>query len=227
METSDFREMPQEERLRHVQSILARYHAAREKSPYLETYKEAEAGYWYPLLSVLDAALRSGNKKVLDIGTAYGTLLLYSVLWGNEGFGIDMTDAYWSKELEAEYPISWSKTNIEAEAVPWPHTFDVVIFTEVLEHMNYNPVPVFQKIHQCLTPGGLLLISTPWSRHYTPNHCWPDVFALPYYKEGGAFVDAECKYYTIDELVALSLHTGFAIQFLQLYQGHLLAGLVK
>ncbi|WP_272942320.1 hypothetical protein [Paenibacillus elgii] len=33
-------------------------------------------------MSVLDAALSSGNKKVLDIGTAYGTLLLYSVLWG-------------------------------------------------------------------------------------------------------------------------------------------------
>ncbi|MCM3268966.1 hypothetical protein [Paenibacillus elgii] len=154
MPTSDFLDMPQEERLRHVQSILAQYHAPRERSPYLEAYKEAEAGYWYPLLSVLDAALRSGNKKVLDIGTAYGTLLLYSVLWGNEGFGIDM-------------------------------------------------------------------------RHYTPNHRWPDVFDLPYYQEGDAFVDAECKYYTIDELVALSLHTGFAIQFLQLYQGHLLAGLVK
>ncbi|WP_010494893.1 hypothetical protein [Paenibacillus elgii] len=45
MPTSDFREMPQEERLRYVQSILARYHAARERNPYLEAYKEAEAGY--------------------------------------------------------------------------------------------------------------------------------------------------------------------------------------
>lgn len=32
MQTSDFREMPQEERLRHVQGILARYHAAREEA---------------------------------------------------------------------------------------------------------------------------------------------------------------------------------------------------
>lgn len=82
------------------------------------------------LLQRLDSLLKGERKRVLDVGAAYGTLLLYSVLWGSEGFGVDMTDAYWSSELEKEYPIKWARVNIEAEELPWSESFDVILFTE-------------------------------------------------------------------------------------------------
>lgn len=38
--------------------------------------------------------------------------------------------------------------------------FDIVVFTEIVEHINI-PVPVLERIHRLLRPGGRLYITTP------------------------------------------------------------------
>ena len=39
--------------------------------------------------------------------------------------------------------------------------FDAVIFSEVIEHLNMNPLPVLQEINRILKPDGILYITTP------------------------------------------------------------------
>lgn len=39
--------------------------------------------------------------------------------------------------------------------------FDIVISCETLEHLNFNPLPVFKEINRVLTVGGALYIATP------------------------------------------------------------------
>ena len=40
-------------------------------------------------------------------------------------------------------------------------SFEIVNFTEILEHLNFNPLPVLKEIYRVLVPGGMVMISTP------------------------------------------------------------------
>jgi SAM-dependent methyltransferase len=52
--------------------------------------------------------------------------------------------------------------NIEIDEFPYPdETFDVVIFSELIEHLAINPVWALAEIHRVLKPGGHLVLSTP------------------------------------------------------------------
>jgi 2-polyprenyl-3-methyl-5-hydroxy-6-metoxy-1,4-benzoquinol methylase len=55
----------------------------------------------------------------------------------------------------------------------WPHnlavlpltlpsnTFDIIVFTEVIEHLNFNPIPLLCEFSRILKPGGLVYCATP------------------------------------------------------------------
>jgi len=38
---------------------------------------------------------------------------------------------------------------------------DVVLFTEVIEHIAFNPVPLWREIHRVMRPGGSIIVTTP------------------------------------------------------------------
>ena len=60
-----------------------------------------------------------------------------------------------------------TKCDVETEAVPFPaETFDVVLFSELFEHLRINPVFTLRGVHRVLKPGGLLLLSTPNLRSF-------------------------------------------------------------
>lgn len=52
--------------------------------------------------------------------------------------------------------------NIETEDFPYPdESFDVVLFSELIEHLVLNPVRALSEIHRVLRPGGRVVITTP------------------------------------------------------------------
>ena len=52
--------------------------------------------------------------------------------------------------------------NACGDPLPFPdQSFDAVLLPEVLEHIQYSPVPLFREIARVLRPGGQVLISTP------------------------------------------------------------------
>lgn len=52
------------------------------------------------------------------------------------------------------------------QPIPYPDDFfDLLVFTEVLEHLTTNPFDVMDELRRVLKPGGRLLIATP-------NQCW-------------------------------------------------------
>ncbi|MGH1566708.1 MAG: methyltransferase domain-containing protein [Nitrosopumilus sp.] len=53
--------------------------------------------------------------------------------------------------------------------------FDIVIFTEVLEHFNFHPVMILKKIHSLLKSPDKLYLSTP------DSHEWGKI--TKYYKK--------------------------------------------
>ena len=52
--------------------------------------------------------------------------------------------------------------NVEEDEFPYPAgSFQVVLFCEMLEHLLMNPLATLRQIHRVLTPGGLLILTTP------------------------------------------------------------------
>ena len=137
---------------------------------YAAAYRAEELSYWLhvPRWLYRDAGERP-PRRCLDVGCAYGTLLLYARrLTGCEAFGTDFTDAYAGRELFGRHGIQFAVSNVELDPLPWPHAFDVILFTEVLEHLNFRAAPTLRKLASHLAPGGLIYLSTPdaaeWGR---------------------------------------------------------------
>jgi SAM-dependent methyltransferase len=52
--------------------------------------------------------------------------------------------------------------NVETDEFPYPdETFDVVVFSELIEHLAVNPVWTLAEIHRVLRPGGHVIVTTP------------------------------------------------------------------
>jgi 2-polyprenyl-3-methyl-5-hydroxy-6-metoxy-1,4-benzoquinol methylase len=47
---------------------------------------------------------------------------------------------------------------------------DAVIFSEIIEHLAFNPVRMWQKIYRVLRPGGKVFVTTPNSLHFERLH---------------------------------------------------------
>ncbi len=61
-----------------------------------------------------------------------------------------------------ELVFAYEAFNIETDRFPYDdESFDVVVFSELIEHLGVNPVRALAEMHRVLRPGGLLIVSTP------------------------------------------------------------------
>lgn len=52
--------------------------------------------------------------------------------------------------------------NIETDEFPYAdNSFDVVVFSELIEHLGVNPVRTLAEIHRVLRPDGVVIVTTP------------------------------------------------------------------
>jgi len=102
---------------------------------------------------------------VLDVGNAPGHVAYLLASLGHDITGLNLNAAW-----RATYPVKeWldlfkvREVDIENRTLPFrDHSFDVVVFTEVLEHIAIkNPTLVLKEFQRVLKPHGLLLFSTP------------------------------------------------------------------
>jgi SAM-dependent methyltransferase len=146
---------------------------------YYETYKKYEFGYWQYIPNWIYRYCQSNKiERILDVGIAYGTLALFTKLISNcDSYGVDFVK-YISDDLVNKYDIKYQINNIETDQFPWDIKFDLILFTEVFEHLNYNVVPTLQKIKNLLSENGKIFFSTPdakfWGRCKLYNS-WKDM----------------------------------------------------
>ena len=58
--------------------------------------------------------------------------------------------------------VAYEAFNIETDPFPYAdESFDVVIFSELIEHLGVNPVRALAEIHRVLRPGGVVVVTTP------------------------------------------------------------------
>lgn len=139
---------------------------------YEQSYRAEEHLYWAHFPNwIAEFAHTRKIEAVLDVGCAYGTLLLHTMRTARcPGYAIDFKDTYLSQGLIESLGIQFAVANIERQPVPWPRPFDVILFSEVLEHLNFQAVPTLRKLRDSLTASGRLYLSTPNRDDWGPCH---------------------------------------------------------
>jgi 2-polyprenyl-3-methyl-5-hydroxy-6-metoxy-1,4-benzoquinol methylase len=111
---------------------------------------------------------RAKGKLVLDVGAHW---LQQSLLWTHAGARVAALDL----------PITFADSNVQKLAQSYQidlleeadlasaktlqtlaeSSVDIVLFTEVIEHLAFNPIALWQALYRVLKPGGVIVLSTP------------------------------------------------------------------
>jgi len=192
-----------------------------ENAYYETSYRTEESAYWskIPRWIVEDAELRqliAPNElvKILDVGCGYGTLLAFaSAEYQGSGVCLDIIP-YLQPEIQQRYAITYVKTDVEKDAFPADLMVDVVLMTEVIEHLNFHPRFTLEKIYAALKPGGSFFLSTP-----DAEHGWGRM--LDYYRSldempppdaDKPWIDGHIWQYTEREIREVLENAGFTIE---------------
>lgn len=105
-----------------------------------------------------------GKKNIIDIGCGAGTLCFYVASKGIQVLGIDISSKAIkmcqesSRRLGLDKLAKFKVVNFPEESVDIK--FDLVIFTEVIEHLRDDKLAL-EKIFNILNKGGVVIITTP------------------------------------------------------------------
>lgn len=135
---------------------------------YAKEYVKWEKTYWYDIIDwISEDFLGKKNLKCLDIGSGYGTLLVYcQKLLGSTSYCINDKKGFLDTRVIEKFKIKAKYRNIELEEFPFEEKFDIILLTAVLEHFNFNPVPTLKKLHAALKEEGVFYVSVPNSNSY-------------------------------------------------------------
>ena len=111
-----------------------------------------------------------GQKRVLEIGSAYGFDLIH---FGAGSVGLDVRETY--RKFGASIGLDIREANVEADLPTFEQPFEAVYCSNLVEHL-VAPHLFLLRLHRLLTPNGLICIRVPITPH-------PWVFVL--YKLAG------------------------------------------
>lgn len=59
------------------------------------------------------------------------------------------------------FTFDYLNNNVDVEDIPFEGSFEIVLFCEVIEHLVGDPIGALRRIKDKLSPGGLLILTTP------------------------------------------------------------------
>jgi len=191
-------------------------------SHYTTTYSQYERGYWGQIPNWMGEFLSGHtNTQILDIGPGWGGLSCFTKLLVPCDIIAIERKFYLTPLVTRLLDLSLINGDVERQAeLLWLCAkFGCVIFTEVIEHLNFHPQPTLEMVHEIMLPGGRLYVSTP-----DANSSWgkapgqKDLDEAPKFDskvhsfDNPAWVDAHTHIYTTVELKGLLVACGFKIR---------------
>jgi 2-polyprenyl-3-methyl-5-hydroxy-6-metoxy-1,4-benzoquinol methylase len=161
--------------------------------------------YLYTFAFLPEVPTSAQKPKLLDIGGAYG-------VFADALKSIGLYQLTVGDVVDSEQVI---KFDCERDVYPFENdSFDVVLFTEVLEHLTEDPMFALTEINRVLKIGGQILLTTPnlssWKAiNRALKHENPYLFSI-YVRTGGT--DRHNREYTYNEVVKLIEAAGFEIE---------------
>lgn len=107
------------------------------------------------------------GQKILEIGSHY---LHSSMLLSKLGYSIYASDVetfitrdFVKERAEAHDIVLFQENDLEAlsSQKDIENEYDVLLFTEIMEHITFNPINFWKQIYRVLKPESLIYISTP------------------------------------------------------------------
>ncbi|ATW25391.1 class I SAM-dependent methyltransferase [Candidatus Formimonas warabiya] len=217
--------MPEDNKIPWIEAI----HEVQEEvskfaNPYYGgPYRREEINYWECILEWLyqDREERKIG-SCLDIGCAYGTLAVFCrEFYQCDVYCTDFMSHLLSAPLADKHGLKFRVNNIELDPFPWDQKFDTIIFTEILEHLNFHPLPTLRKIKGLLGAKGRLYLSTPDAKYYGKvTKYYQRLADMPQPQKGLPIVDAHVYVYPENELLDLLGEAGFTVEKFQYTPAH-------
>jgi SAM-dependent methyltransferase len=133
-------------------------------------YADQEVGRWTFVRKLLERMAPS-PADVLELGAAPGNQSLGLARAGHRVTAVELGEASdaWGNQPEGSMEAAFAEAGVtlviwDLEQVPYPledESFDVVLLTEVLEHLRDYPALSLAEARRLLRPGGLLVLTTP------------------------------------------------------------------
>lgn len=144
--------------------------------------------------------------RLLDVGAVPGHI---AVMLKCIGFDIDAVDIRpeRAKGLFNSMNISYYSVDVECEPLPFPdNTYDVIVFSEILEHLRNNPLKAMKEIRRVMKPSGICLLSTP---QITPLMRWRFLLGHDYQDD---IVSEYAKLATIGHMGHIRLYSKIEVE---------------
>jgi 2-polyprenyl-6-hydroxyphenyl methylase/3-demethylubiquinone-9 3-methyltransferase len=112
-------------------------------------------------------ALQPPGARVLDVGSHLLHLTGALSLLGFQTYGMDVPVFSQNENMRSRadrygirnFPVDTFQDG--AFLAGMEESFDLIVFTEIMEHITFNPVLFWRRIHQLLKVGGAIYITTP------------------------------------------------------------------
>lgn len=210
-----------------IQTDIARADKAPE-AYYRDNYAPVEPLYWSKIAAwmVEDSIERHYVRKqsvkgIVDLGCGYGTLLSFAAgIYGTTGTCFDV-ESYLQPGIQRKYRLQFLERNIEKDPFPDDRLYDVAIMTEVIEHLNFQPVPTLKKIYNILDEGGTFFLSTPdagssWGK---TTKYYSSLNEIPELDLNVEWIDDHIWQYSWKELEGVMHEAGFKIRKMERSDG--------
>jgi 2-polyprenyl-3-methyl-5-hydroxy-6-metoxy-1,4-benzoquinol methylase len=103
--------------------------------------------------------------RILEVGSFTGVVSLAMRKSGNEVYASDIDFVINDPAIVESFEqagIQRLSVNLAEGHFPCDECFfDLIIFNEVIEHLNFNPIPLLKEFNRILKPGGMVYCATP------------------------------------------------------------------
>jgi SAM-dependent methyltransferase len=146
----------------------------------LDYLKATEDVYWSIDRALSNFVKNKKSTKILEIGCGLGYLTYSLLKTGYDIIGLDISKTA-VKRANENFGNHYICADLFEYSQLHPESFNVIILTEVIEHVN-NPFFFIKSIIRLLKPGGRAIITTPnksfyykeivWATELPPVHYW-------------------------------------------------------
>jgi len=146
----------------------------------LDYLAKSEETYWGVRSALLNIQKERKLTKILEVGSGLGYLTYGLRMAGYDSYGLDISENAVA-QAKTDFGSNYIASDIFDYAEQKAACFDVVILTEVIEHID-NPLPFLRALMKLIIPTGQIILTTPnkslypdsviWASDLPPVHCW-------------------------------------------------------